>query len=222
MPQRFLKPGITNSDAWNACSFPAQSLYIRLLTLVDDFGRYDGRLPILHCHCFALRSDVTPQETAGMRDELHNAGLITVYEVDGKDYIQFAKWTERTRSDKSKYPDPPQDSAGFRREKTPPSSPFIVHRSSSPPLAKPKPSAKPAKPAQSDSEWLAGLVSDPAYEGIPIQAEHGKMIRWCEVNKKQPTRRRFINWLNRADKPMKAASGNHSATNNPLLQTATR
>lgn len=108
MPQRFLRPGITTSDAWNAVSFEAQSFYIRILTLVDDFGRYDGRLPILHGQCFALRTDITPKKTAALRCELHEAYLIQVYESGGKEFIQVERWNERARSDKSKFPDPPQ------------------------------------------------------------------------------------------------------------------
>lgn len=141
MPQRFLRPGITNSDGWNAISWQAQSFFIRILTLVDDYGRYDGRLAILHAHCFALRSDVTIKQTAGFRSELQESGLATVYIVDAKEFIQLSKWQERARGN-SKYPDPltgetvnPQDSAGFRSGKTlpSPSSIAISHRPS--PLA---------------------------------------------------------------------------------------
>ncbi len=113
MPQRFLRPGIRTSDAWNAVSFGAQSLYVRILTLVDDFGRYDARLAILHGECFALRNDVKPQQTAAFRSELIEAGLIDVYSVLGKEYLQVSKWQERSRSEKSKFPDP-QDSAAER------------------------------------------------------------------------------------------------------------
>lgn len=117
MPQRFLRPGITTSDRWNAVSWKAQSLFIRIITLVDDFGRYDGRVPILHGQCFALRSDVTPKETGTLRGELATAGLIIVYQVDGKEFLQVCLWQERARSETSKFPDPPkltvsQDSAG--------------------------------------------------------------------------------------------------------------
>lgn len=59
-----------------------------------------------------------------------------------------------------------------------------------------------------DPEWLAGLSKSAEYRGIDVQREHGKMARWCEVNRKQPTRRRFINWLNRIDQPMALAAGN--------------
>lgn len=111
MPQRFLRPGITNSDQWNAVSFPAQSLYVRILTLVDDFGRYDARVPILHGQCFALRPEMKPQQTAALRSELHARGLITVYVVEGKEYLQIEKWQERARCDASKYPVKPKPAA---------------------------------------------------------------------------------------------------------------
>lgn len=54
----------------------------------------------------------------------------------------------------------------------------------------------------SDSDWLAELAANPAYQGINVGAEYGKAQAWCGVNRKQLTRRRFINWLNRAEKPM--------------------
>lgn len=110
MPQRFLRPGITTSERWNSVSFEAQSLFIRILTLVDDFGRYDARIPILHGQCFAMRSDVKAQRTAALRQELKDAGLISVYSVGGREYLQVSQWQERARSTTSRFPDP-QDSA---------------------------------------------------------------------------------------------------------------
>lgn len=128
MPQRFLRPGITESDNWNACSFEAQSLYVRLLTLVDDFGRYDGRIPVIHAHAFALRPDIKPLRTAALRSELVKHNLIDVYSVEGKEYLQLLRWQERTRSERSKYPDP-QDSAAERRISQEKDA-SLVHRSS--------------------------------------------------------------------------------------------
>lgn len=104
MPQRFLRPGITTSERWNSISFEAQSFFIRILTLVDDFGRYDARLPILHGQCFALRPDIKAQRMAALRSELQTSKLIEVYEVEGREYLQIAQWQERARSDKSKFP----------------------------------------------------------------------------------------------------------------------
>jgi len=131
MPQRFLRPGLTESDRWNLCSFEAQSMFVRLLTLVDDFGRYDGRVAVLHAHCFALRPDVRTQRTAALRSELQKRELIDIYSVGGKDYLQILRWQDSTRSEKSKYPDP-QDSAAERsipqEKRRFPSS--LVHRPS--------------------------------------------------------------------------------------------
>ena len=63
--------------------------------------------------------------------------------------------------------------------------------------------AKPTKSDEpTDSDWLVGLCSDPAYSGLDVEREHAKCIRWCKEHGKQPTRRRFVNWLNRCDKPM--------------------
>ena len=60
------------------------------------------------------------------------------------------------------------------------------------------------KEEQTDDQWMDSLKNDPAYNGIDVQTQYHKMVRWCEVNRKQPTRRRFINWLNRQDKPVTA------------------
>lgn len=63
---------------------------------------------------------------------------------------------------------------------------------------------------QTDADWLASLCSDPAYTGIDVVREHAKCVRWCHEHGKQPTRRRFVNWLNRCDKPMNAGASEDS------------
>lgn len=57
-----------------------------------------------------------------------------------------------------------------------------------------------------DDEWLSTVRTDPAYEGIDVMKEHGKMIFWCANKHKQPTRGRFLAWLNRIEKPMSGAT----------------
>ena len=63
---------------------------------------------------------------------------------------------------------------------------------------------KAKKSDEPDESWLKGLASDQAYAGINVSTEFAKMSRWCEVNRKAPSRRRFINWLNRVEKPLTA------------------
>lgn len=72
------------------------------------------------------------------------------------------------------------------------------------PTSEKKPKRQP-KSEPDDKTWMAGLLADPTYAGIDVANEHGKMVRWCDTNGKQATRRRFVNWLNRCDKPMAGA-----------------
>jgi len=64
----------------------------------------------------------------------------------------------------------------------------------------------PASKPQIESDWLLELGADPAYIGIDVGIQLAKMKRWCLEHRKQPTRRRFINWLNRCDRPLSGAS----------------
>ena len=81
------------------------------------------------------------------------------------------------------------------------------------PQVQPEPQPQPKKtggasesrPARiCDDAWIAELEKDQTYAGLNIRTELGKMNRWCDTNRAQPSRRRFINWLNRAEKPMAA------------------
>jgi hypothetical protein len=63
----------------------------------------------------------------------------------------------------------------------------------------------------SDEQYLSHLETQGAYVGINIRAEFQKMLNWCSLHRKQATRRRFLNWLNRVDRPI-------SGTASPQLQ----
>jgi len=54
-----------------------------------------------------------------------------------------------------------------------------------------------------DEEWLSSLGANPAYIGIDITRELGKCQAWFD-GKKAVTRQRFLNWLNRAERPIQA------------------
>lgn len=65
----------------------------------------------------------------------------------------------------------------------------------------------PSKVAKiSDEIWLEGLSQDPTYAGIDVKNEVGKCIHWCQQNNKQPSRKRIINWLNRAERPVRVVA----------------
>lgn len=56
--------------------------------------------------------------------------------------------------------------------------------------------------ADSTEQWLVGLAAGAAYQGIDVRREFERMVIWCRANRKHPTRRRFLNWLNRCDRPI--------------------
>lgn len=62
----------------------------------------------------------------------------------------------------------------------------------------------PRAPQTCDDDWLKELQAKPAYQALNVALCYSKMVAWCEVKGKQPTRPRFINWLNREDVPMTA------------------
>ena len=58
-----------------------------------------------------------------------------------------------------------------------------------------------------DELWLNQLAINPAYTTTDVRREYAKMQAWCSVNRKMPTRRRLVAWLNRVEKPMDAPKG---------------
>lgn len=53
-----------------------------------------------------------------------------------------------------------------------------------------------------DEELLLSLESNPAYRGINVRREYGKMLAWLDTPRgkgKHPSKQRFVNWLNRAN-----------------------
>ena len=54
---------------------------------------------------------------------------------------------------------------------------------------------------------LASLAKMDCYKHIDVPGELQKMQNWCTMNKKHASMRRFVNWLNRIDKPLVAAPG---------------
>ena len=71
-----------------------------------------------------------------------------------------------------------------------------------------------AAPA-ADSEWISELSQNPAYQGIDVNREFQKMMAWTTTNARQPTRRRFVNWLNRVERPI--SLNGHAAPQKPAL-----
>ena len=113
MPNRYLRSSYIESEAINAVSLQAEVLWTHLLITVDDFGRYESAPKILRPKLFPLRLDTVSEDNIEQwLRQCHVAGLISLYSVEGKNYLQMNKF-ERGRAEKSKYP-PPSGDVGVR------------------------------------------------------------------------------------------------------------
>ena len=108
MPNRILRAGFADSERVDALKSPvtAESLYVRLMLMVDDFGRGDGRPQVIAAKTYPLRPP-KPEKVQSLLDEMQSVGLLTRYVVDGKAYLLLSDFRQRTYSEKSHYPDPP-------------------------------------------------------------------------------------------------------------------
>lgn len=104
MPTRYLKAGIRDSEAIEKLSPLAENLYYRLLVTVDDFGRYDARPPMIKAACFPVKDSITANKAEVLMKELVDNGLIDIYVVDNKPYLQMNKWDNIPRAKESKFP----------------------------------------------------------------------------------------------------------------------
>lgn len=105
MPDRIVRAGILTSDAVNTLSWPAEVLYRRLHSIVDDYGRYDGRSSLLRAHLYPLKIDKVSEADVGKwLTECVTAGLVSFYRVAGRPYVEVTKFGARVRAETSKWP----------------------------------------------------------------------------------------------------------------------
>ena len=107
MPNRIIKESICTSESIDRLTPFQENVFVRLMVNCDDFGRFDGRAKILSSRLFPLKDISTEQMTEAL-EALVSAGLVEIYEVDGKPYLHLTSWEkhQQTRATKSKYPAP--------------------------------------------------------------------------------------------------------------------
>lgn len=107
MPNRILKESICSSESIDSLTEFQEVFFYRLLVNCDDFGRFDARVKMLSSRLFPLRP-IAPALIQNAIDALVREGMITLYSVSGKPYLQVNAWREhqQPRANKSKYPAP--------------------------------------------------------------------------------------------------------------------
>lgn len=107
MPNRIIKESICRSESIDSLSWFQEVLFYRLMVACDDYGRFDGRIPIIKGTCFPLK-DLRNEDIMKALQSLSDAGMVEMYEVQGKPYLHLTAWEhhQQTRAAKSKYPAP--------------------------------------------------------------------------------------------------------------------
>lgn len=112
MPARVVRSEINASESLSRVSLMADLTFRALIVAVDDFGRIDGRLPLVKAALFPLRDEVSLKKLDAWLDELAAGpdAPITRYIVDGRPYIALTGWEmhrgKSRRGTTSKCPEP--------------------------------------------------------------------------------------------------------------------
>ena len=108
MPNRILKESIRESDSIDSLNWFQEVLFYRLIVSCDDYGRFDGRTSVIKNRLFPLKEDLTLKTVADAIQKLVSAGLVVLYNYDGKPYLYLPTWTahQNVRAKRSKYPEP--------------------------------------------------------------------------------------------------------------------
>jgi uncharacterized phage protein (TIGR02220 family) len=102
---RTIKPEFWCSEQVAACSPIARLLFIGLWNFCDDHGVHPASIKRLKMEVFPSDS-MADDELRAVIDELVAAGLLYVYQVDGKGYWQVTGWAAHQKIDKPTYRHP--------------------------------------------------------------------------------------------------------------------
>ena len=107
MPSRIIREGILTSERVNSLSPNAELFYRRLMSVVDDFGRYTANLTLLRASCYPLKLDSVKEDSIKKHlAECVGAGLIVLYTVADKTFLEMQDFRQQVRAKESKYPSP--------------------------------------------------------------------------------------------------------------------
>jgi hypothetical protein len=116
VPNRVIRGEINSSRSLALVSRDARLTFRALLNVVDDFGRFDGRIPLLRSLLFPIDPDVTDEMVAGWLRELtveRPVPPVSFYTVDGLEYLHLPRFEKHRGNSRralaSRLPDPPDD-----------------------------------------------------------------------------------------------------------------
>lgn len=107
MPVRLLRDGILTSERVASLNWAEEVFYRRLMSVVDDYGRYFANPKLIRAACYPLQIDkVSDPDIEKWLTACVTAALVRVYSTsDEKRYLEIMDFGQHLRS-KSKYPEP--------------------------------------------------------------------------------------------------------------------
>ncbi len=115
MHSRLLRGEILTSEIIDRLTSQGEVLYRRLMSVVDDYGRFDARATVVKSDCYKIKQGVREQNVSKWITECADARAIYLYEFDGKPYLVMPK-VQQPRAVRSKFPEPPADVECWRPE----------------------------------------------------------------------------------------------------------
>lgn len=111
MPNRIIKESICVSDSIDKLTWFEEVMFYRLIVNCDDYGRFDGRIPVIKNRLFPLKENVTAKSVKEGINKLASVGLVVIYVSDDKPYLHLPTWNDHqnVRAKRSKYPGPDGD-----------------------------------------------------------------------------------------------------------------
>jgi hypothetical protein len=90
--------------------------YRRLMSVVDDFGRYYADFGLLRAACYPRQLDkVSDPDIGKWLRACVDAALVRMYPAeDGESYLELLDFGQQVRAKKSKFPNPPADAKHLR------------------------------------------------------------------------------------------------------------
>ena len=99
--KRMVDPSIWTDDGMGSLSARAQLLFIGLFSNADDEGRLKGSPQAIRLILPTIYSDLSESEVRSDLDAVLGAMThLTRYQVDGRDYLEFANYTRWQRIDR--------------------------------------------------------------------------------------------------------------------------
>lgn len=113
MPNRIIREGILTSPRLAKLGWAEEVFYRRLLSVVDDFGRYYADEGMLRAACYPRQlNKVSDSDVGKWLRACADAALVRVYPAeDGESFLEVLKFDQQVRAKKSKFPNPPSTCA---------------------------------------------------------------------------------------------------------------